>query len=166
MARPWIKPGTPGLEHRVGGLEKEENSGNVSYDAENHERMTLLREQKVNGVAKSYAPLKIFGEDHGDVLVLGWGSTYGAIRGAVERCHADGQSISQVHLRNMWPLPLDLQDIMKKFDKVVIPELNRGQLNRIIRAEYLVDTISLPKIQGKPYGGAELFGLFQDILND
>ena len=166
LARPWIKPGTPGLEHRVGGLEKEENSGNVSYDAENHERMTLLREQKVNGVAKSYAPLEIFGEDHGDVLVLGWGSTYGAIRGAVERCHAKGQSVSQVHLRNMWPLPLDLQDIMKKFDKVVIPELNRGQLNRIIRAEYLVDAISLPKIQGKPYGGAELFGLFQDILND
>ena len=165
LARPWIKPGTPGLEHRVGGLEKAENSGNVSYDADNHERMTLMREAKVNGVAKSYKPLELFGEDSGDLLVLGWGSTYGAIRGAVERCHAADMKVTQVHLRNIWPLPLDLKDILAKFDKVVIPELNRGQLNRIIRSEYLIDTISLPKIQGKPYGGAELFEHFQNILN-
>ncbi|HIA38231.1 MAG TPA: 2-oxoglutarate ferredoxin oxidoreductase subunit alpha, partial [Planctomycetes bacterium] len=94
-----------------------------------------------------------------------WGSTYGAIRSAVERCHNKGMKVSQVHLRNIWPLPSDLKDVLSKFDKVVLPELNRGQLNRLIRAEYLIDTISLPKIQGKPYGGAELFAHFQKILN-
>jgi 2-oxoglutarate ferredoxin oxidoreductase subunit alpha len=165
LARPWIKPGTPGLEHRVGGLEKSEGTGNVSYEAENHERMTMLREQKVNGIAKSYKPLEVFGEDSGDILVLGWGSTYGAIRGAVERCHRQGMKVSQVHLRNIWPLPLDLKDVLSKFDKVVIPELNRGQLNRVIRGEYLLDTISISKMQGKPFGGAELFEHFQNILN-
>jgi 2-oxoglutarate ferredoxin oxidoreductase subunit alpha len=165
LARPWIKPGTPGLEHRVGGLEKAEGTGNVSYDAENHERMVLMREAKVAGIADSYKPLEVFGEESGDLVVLGWGSTYGAIRSAVERCHNKGMKVSQVHLRNIWPLPSDLKDVLSKFDKVVLPELNRGQLNRLIRAEYLIDTISLPKIQGKPYGGAELFAHFQKILN-
>ncbi len=164
LARPWIKPGTPGLENRVGGLEKAENTGNVSYDPINHEKMVQLREEKINGIARTYAPLEVYGPEEGEVLVLGWGSTRGAIRGAVERFHREGKQVSHVHLRNIWPLPLDLGDILARFQKVVIPELNRGQLNRIIRSEYLVSTISLPKVQGKPYGSEELFVKIQNVL--
>ena len=156
LARPWAIPGTPGLEHRVGGLEKADITGNVSYDAENHEKMTLLRENKVKKVAESYKPLEVFGPESGDLLVLGWGSTYGAIRGAVARSQEAGLSVAQVNLRNLWPLPNDLGDILKRYKKVIIPELNRGQLCNLIRAEYLVDAISLPKVQGKPFMSGEL----------
>ncbi len=165
LARPWVKPGTAGLEHRIGGLEKADLTGNVSYDAENHERMVKLREQKVMGVAECYKPLEVFGESEGDLLVLGWGSTFGAIRGAVTRCQEQGKSVSQVHLRNVWPLPNDLGDILKGFKKVLIPELNRGQLCRLIRSEYLIDAQSLPKVQGKPFTSTELASHIEQLLS-
>ncbi|MBC8405204.1 MAG: 2-oxoacid:acceptor oxidoreductase subunit alpha [Planctomycetes bacterium] len=165
LARPWVIPGTVGLEHCIGGLEKADLTGDVSYDAENHERMVLLREQKVMGIADSYEPLEIFGDDEGELMVLGWGSTYGAIRGAMSRCHELGLSVSQVHLRNVWPLPNDLGGILKRFKKVLIPELNRGQLCRLIRAEYLIDAISLPKVQGKPFTTTELANHIEQLLS-
>lgn len=164
LARPWAIPGTPGLMHRVGGLEKEDLTGNVSYDPENHERMTLLRENKVLKVADSYGPTEIFGEDSGKVLVLGWGSTYGAIRGAVQRAQSKGLSVSQAHVRNVWPLPQDLGEIMARFDRVLVPELNRGQLCRLLRSEFLIDATSLPKVQGKPFGSEELLAHIEEIL--
>ncbi len=164
LARPWAIPGTPGLMHRVGGLEKEDLTGNVSYDPENHERMTLLRENKVLKVAESYGPTEVFGESSGKLLVLGWGSTYGAIRGAVQRAHSKGLSVSQVHVRNVWPLPQDLGEVMSRFDRVLVPELNRGQLCRLLRSEYLIDATSLPKVQGKPFGSEELLAHIEEIL--
>jgi len=165
LARPWAVPGTPGLMHRVGGLEKEDLSGNVSYDPDNHERMTLLREEKVQRVADSYPTTEVFGEDKGKILMLGWGSTYGAIRGAVLRAQEKGLSVSQVHLYNVWPLPKDLGEILARFDRVLIPELNRGQLCRLIRSEYLVDATSLSKVQGKPFGSEELLGHIEEVLS-
>lgn len=164
LARPWAIPGTPGLEHRVGGLEKADLTGNVSYDPENHEKMIELRERKVNGVANSYEPLEVFGPEEGDVLVLGWGSTYGAIRGAVNRCHENGHSVAQLHLRNVWPLPNDLGSVLKRYKKVLIPELNRGQLSRLVRSELLIDAISLPKVQGKPFMATELERHIETLL--
>jgi 2-oxoglutarate ferredoxin oxidoreductase subunit alpha len=164
LARPWAVPGTPGLMHRVGGLEKEDLTGNVSYDPENHERMTLLRENKVLKVAESYGPTEVFGESSGKLLVLGWGSTFGAIRGAVLRAQSKGLSVSQAHVRNVWPLPQDLGEVMSRFDRVLVPELNRGQLCRLLRSEFLIDATSLPKVQGKPFGSEELLAHIEEIL--
>jgi len=165
LARPWAIPGTPGLEHRVGGLEKADLTGDVSYDAENHEKMILLREEKVQRVADSYAPLEVFGPEEADLLVLGWGSTYGAIRGAVARCQEAGHSVAQLNLRNLWPLPKDLGTVLSRYKKVLVPELNRGQLCRLIRSEYLIDAISLPKVQGKPFMSAELVDAIENHLS-
>ena len=166
LARGWAIPGTPGLEHRIGGLEKEDVTGNVSYDPANHQRMVELREQKVQGVAKGYGRTVVHGDEDARVLVLGWGSTYGAIRTAVERLLTEGKSVAQVHLRNLWPLPLDLEGILERFDKILIPELNRGQLVRLIRAEYLVDAISMPKVQGKPFTATEIAHRVKQLLNE
>jgi len=164
LARPWALPGTPGLEHRIGGLEKQDGSGNVNYDPENHDHMIALREQKVMGVARSYPPLKVYGDESGRLLVLGWGSTKGAIRGAVDRAREEGLSVSQLHLRHIWPLPNDLGGILKRFERILIPELNRGQLNRIIRSEYLLDTVSLSKVQGRPFTFQELLERIRDLI--
>ena len=166
LARPWAIPGTPGLEHRIGGLEKEDVTGNVSYDPQNHERMVELREQKIMNVAKSYSRTVVHGEDGAQLLVLGWGSTYGAIRTAVERMREEGKPVAQVHLRNVWPLPLDLEEILARFDQVLIPELNRGQLVRLIRSEYLVDAISMPKVQGKPFAAGEICQRIRQLLSE
>ncbi len=163
LARPWAVPGTPGLEHRIGGLEKEDVSGNVNYDPANHEKMVRLREQKILGVAGSYPPTEVFGPEKGRLLVLGWGSTYGAIRGAVERAHARSLDVAQVHLRHIWPLPNDLGDILRSYEQVLIPEMNRGQLNRLIRSEYLLETLSMPKVQGRPFTGREIFERIQEL---
>ena len=163
LARPWAVPGTPGLEHRIGGLEKAENTGNVSYDPQNHETMVLLRESKVNGVAKSYPPTEVYGDAEGDVCVLGWGSTYGAIRGAVDRARKAGCKVGQVHLRHVWPLPQDLGEVLARFQTVLLPELNRGQLNRLIRSEFLIDTVSMPKVQGLPFMSSEIRDRIQEL---
>ncbi|MCG8458055.1 MAG: 2-oxoacid:acceptor oxidoreductase subunit alpha, partial [Holophagales bacterium] len=151
LARPWAIPGTPGFEHRIGGLEKAELTGNVSYDPDNHERMTHLRAAKVERIADSLSPIEIDGPPDGGLLVLGWGSTLGAITGAVNEARRAGIEVSRAHLRHLNPLPHDLGDVLARFEKVLLPELNTGQLAMILRARYLKDIVSFSKIQGKPF---------------
>ncbi len=163
-ARPWVIPGTPGMEHRIGGLEKENITGNVSYDPDNHEYMVRMRAAKVAGIADDIPPAEIFGEDSGKVLVIAWGGTQGTIIAAMEALLARGASVSHVHLRYLNPFPSNLGDIMKKFDKVLIPELNLGQLSKLLRAEYLVDAISYNKVQGKPFMVSEIISKIEELL--
>ena len=150
LARPWAVPGTPGLEHRIGGLEKSDVTGNVSYDAENHDRMVRYRAEKVARIADDIPELEVIGEPDGELLVLGWGSTYGAILTAVQRAQARGLSVSCAHLRYMNPFPSNLGDVLSRFDKVLVPELNLGQLLMLVRARYLVDAVGLNKVTGRP----------------
>ncbi|MDP6850622.1 MAG: 2-oxoacid:acceptor oxidoreductase subunit alpha [Planctomycetota bacterium] len=164
LARPWAIPGTPGLEHRIGGLEKEDITGDVCYDSENHHVMTELREKKVMGIADSYAPLKVFGPEKGKLLVLGWGSTFGAIRGAVESKRESNLDVAQLHLRNVWPLPKDLGTIMSNYEHILIPEMNRGQLARLIRSEFLRDVETLSKMKGRPFTTTEISEKIESIL--
>ncbi len=157
LARPWAIAGTKGLEHRIGGLETERKTGNVSYDPENHEHMIRLRSKKVEAVAETVPDVIPFGDDSGDILVVGWGSTYGAIRTAVETLRDEGKSVSHVQLRYINPLPKNLGDVLLKYKKVIVPELNLGQLNSILRSRYLVDSIGLNKIKGKPFTVEEIY---------
>jgi len=150
LARPWAIPGTQGLEHRIGGLEKEHLSGNVCYDPDNHQQMTDLRHQKIEQVAKDVPLLEPRGSASGELLVLGWGGTYGSIITAVDRARQAGRDVCAVHLRHLNPLPSNLGEVLKRFKKVLIPELNTGQLRMMIRAKYLVDAKGLNKVQGKP----------------
>ena len=156
LARPWAVPGTPGLEHRIGGLEKADISGNVSYDPDNHHRMQLLRQAKIAGIARDIPPLEVYGPESGDLLVLGWGSTYGAIRSAVERLQSKGRSVAHAHLRYLNPLPTNTEQVIRAYKRVLIPEVNLGQLLMIIRAKYLVDAKGYNKVRGKPFRIAEL----------
>ncbi|MGB0684236.1 MAG: 2-oxoacid:acceptor oxidoreductase subunit alpha [Magnetovibrionaceae bacterium] len=157
LARAWAKPGTPGLEHRIGGIEKGENSGHISYDPENHQRMTDLRREKVLGVAKSIPPQAVDqGEPGGRLAIVGWGSTYGPISRAVRVARAQGQDVSHIHLRHLWPMPANLKDLLNTFGKVLVPEMNDGQLVRILRSEYLIDAEPLSKVSGKPFKIAEI----------
>ena len=156
LARPWAIPGTPGLEHRLGGIEKAENTGHVSYDPENHHRMVELRQEKVNRIQNDIPPLEVFGEDHGDMLVLSWGGTYGACRSAVETLNEEGKRVSHVHLRWINPLPKDLGEIIIGFKNVLVPEINLGQLLRLIRSEYLVDAQGLNLVRGRPIGASTI----------
>lgn len=156
LARPWAIPGTPGLEHRIGGLEKEDRSGNVSYDPLNHERMTHLRADKVAAVAQDIPDLEVFGRPEGELLVVGWGSTYGAITTAVEQLQREGAAVSSIHLRHLNPFPRNLEAILKSFDKVLVPEMNLGQLALLLRGKFLVDAQPLSKVQGKPFRIAEI----------
>ncbi len=165
LARPWAVPGTPGLEHRLGGLEKEHETGNVSYDPQNHEFMVKLRAEKIARIAQEIPPTEVFGAQAGRVLVVGWGSTYGAINAAVERLHLRGESVGQVHLRYLNPLPSDLGDVLMRFDYVLVPELNSGQLARILRERYLIPAISLTKIQGLPFKSSEIEQKIVELLN-
>lgn len=157
LARPWAIPGTPGLEHRIGGIEKDYNSGNISYDAENHHKMTKVRAQKVLNIANDI-PLQAVasGEETGDLVVVGWGSTHGAIDQAVKSCIKDGLKVSHIQIRHIWPLPRNLGDLLKGFSRVLIPEMNNGQLVTLLRAEYLVDAESLTQISGQPFKVADL----------
>ena len=151
LARPWAVPGTPGLEHRIGGLEKADVSGNVSYDAENHMRMVAYRAEKVERIANDIPDVEVVGEPEGSLLVVGWGSTYGAILSAVQRAQASGMPVSCAHLRYLNPFPPNLGDVLSRFDRVLIPELNLGQLRMLIRARYLVDAVGLNKVSGRPF---------------
>ena len=157
LARPWALPGTPGMEHRIGGLEKWEETGHVSYDPENHQRMVELRQNKVDIIARDIAPAKPFGKESGDLLVIGWGGTHGAIRSAVETAQDEGMSVSHLHLRHLNPFPKNLGEILVKFQKVMIAELNLGQLSTIIRSKFLVAAVGLNKIQGKPFTQTEVY---------
>ena len=151
LARPWAIPGTPKLMHRIGGLEKADVTGNISYDADNHQRMVNLRADKVARIADELPPTVVQGDADADVCVLGWGSTWAAIDGAVQRRRRDGNKVAWVHLTHLSPLPNDLGEILRRYQRIVVPELNMGQLSRIVRAEYLVDATPLTKMQGLPF---------------
>ncbi len=156
LARPWARPGTPGLEHRIGGLEKSNITGNVSYDPENHEKMVEIRAEKVKKIVNEIPPTNIYGAQEGELLILGWGGTFGAIRTVVENKYADGKAIGHVHLRFLNPFPSDLGDVLKRYKTVLIPELNTGHLRQLIRSEFLIDAVGLNKIQGQPFHVFEL----------
>ena len=157
LARPWVKPGTPGLEHRIGGLEKDYDSGNVSYDPENHQRMTDARHRKIARIAGAIPPQAVEqGPESGALAVVGWGSTYGPISRAVERTRGEGRAVSHIHLRHLCPLPANLGPLLAGFDKVLIPEMNMGQLATVLRSRYLIPALSLPKVTGKPFKIAEI----------
>jgi 2-oxoglutarate ferredoxin oxidoreductase subunit alpha len=156
LARPWAIPGTPGLEHRIGGLEKANITGNVNYTAENHDLMTRLRFEKIERIANDIPELEVFGDEEGDLLVLGWGSTYGVNRTAVQRARAAGKSVSQAHLKHLNPFPKNTGDVLKRFKKVLVPENNMGQLTLLIRGKYLVDAEGLHRITGRPFTISEV----------
>jgi len=163
LGRPWAVPGTPGLEHRIGGLEKEDVSGNVSYDPANHQRMTDLRAEKVERVAREIPPTEVVGDPGGgELLVVGWGSTAGAITGAVAAARAEGLPVSQVHLRWLNPLPPDLGEVLGRFRRVLVPEMNTGQLAMLLRARWLIDAESLSKVQGRPFFRQEILDAIRE----
>jgi len=163
LARPWVLPGTPGLEHRIGGLEKQDIKGGVSYDPINHEAMTHLRMEKILRIAEDIPELKTVGPKKGKILVVGWGSTYGAITSAVLRSQNKGLSVSSVHLRHLNPFPKNLGTIISNFEKILIPEMNTGQLALLIRARFLVDAQSFTKVQGRPFQVREIMQKIEEI---
>ena len=156
FARPWAVPGTPGLEHRVGGLEKEAISGNISYDPNNHQLMTDTRAWKVANIANDIPPVEVHGDEDAKILVLGWGSTYGSIRAAARRARMEGMKVATAHLRYMNPMPTNLGEVLRSYDKILIPELNTGQLLKVIRAEFLIDATGLNKVAGEPFKVSEI----------
>ncbi|HEY7048184.1 MAG TPA: 2-oxoacid:acceptor oxidoreductase subunit alpha [Jatrophihabitantaceae bacterium] len=165
LARPWAVPGTPGLEHRVGGIEKADKTGNISYDPDNHDFMVRTRQAKVDGIARSI-PLLDVDDPDGDarVLALGWGSTYGPIGAAVRRVRRAGYPVAQAHLRHLNPFPSNLGSVLERYDKVVIPEMNLGQLAQLVRARFLVDAISFTQVRGMPFRAAELADMLQGVI--
>jgi 2-oxoglutarate ferredoxin oxidoreductase subunit alpha len=163
LARPWAIPGTPGLMHRVGGIEKLDGSGNIDYGPENHARMTMLRQAKVDKVADDYAELVIHGDADADICLLGWGSTWAAIDSAMQRQRRSGHKLAWIHLTNVNPLPHDLGEKLARFDKVIVPELNSGQLCRVIRAKYLIDATSVGKVAGLPFSAREIEAAIEGV---
>ncbi len=166
LARPWAPPGTPGLEHRIGGLEKADITGNVSYDPDNHHRMQVLRHEKVAGIAKDIPLLEAHGPERGDLLILGWGSTYGAIRSATERLQAEGWSVAHAHLRHLNPLPSNTEEIMRSYRRVLVPEVNLGQLSMLLRARFLIDVVGYNKVRGKPFRIVEIKQAAEELLGE
>jgi 2-oxoglutarate ferredoxin oxidoreductase subunit alpha len=156
LARPWALPGTPGLMHRLGGLEKQDVTGAVSYDGANHQHMVELRARKVAGIAADIPPQTVEGPKRGRLLILGWGGTYGPIATALRRLWERGASVAHAHLRYLNPFPPNLGEVLHSYDRVLIPELNRGQLRALVRAEYLVDAIGLNKTTGRPFTVGEI----------
>ena len=156
LARPWAIPGTPGLEHRIGGLEKEDETGNVSYDPENHDLMVRLRAAKVAGIASDIPELEVDDPDGADTLVIGWGSTYGAIGAAARRVRGSGRKVAHAHLHHLNPFPRNTGEVLRRYEKVLVPEINLGQLRMLLRAEYLVDAVGYNKVRGRPFRAAEL----------
>jgi 2-oxoglutarate/2-oxoacid ferredoxin oxidoreductase subunit alpha len=165
LARVWAKPGTPGLVHRIGGLEKDFDTGHISYDPDNHHKMTKVRAEKIQRIAQVVPEQHVeLGDPRGKLAVVGWGSTYGAIHQAVRRCRNDGLDVSHVHIRHMWPLPRNLADLLRGYERVIVPELNNGQLVRILRAEYLIPAQPLDKIAGQPFRVAEIENAIRENL--
>src|SRR5712691_1363557 len=164
LARPWVRPGTPGLEHRIGGIEKQDVTGNISYDADNHDHMVKTRAEKVRRVAQEIPPTTINGPATGDVLVVGWGGTYGAITAAVERAQTEGKAVASVHLRYLNPLPPDLGHIVREYRRVLVPEINSGQLVRVLRAEYLVDAVGFNRVRGLPLASEEILDAINQLV--
>jgi 2-oxoglutarate ferredoxin oxidoreductase subunit alpha len=166
LARPWAIPGTPGLEHRIGGIEKADGHGNISYDPTNHDFMVRTRQAKVDGIAASIPPLEV-DDPSGEarVLVLGWGSTYGPIGAACRRVRGEGLPVAHAHLRHLNPFPTNTGEIVRRYDKVVIPEMNLGQLALLIRGRFLVDAISYNRVTGLPFKAEELAGVIEDVIH-
>jgi len=166
LARPWAIPGTPGLEHRIGGIEKADGSGTISYDPANHDKMVRLRQAKVDGIAADIAPLEVDDPSGAArVLVLGWGSTYGPIAAAVRRVRAKGLQVAQAHLRHLNPFPANTGEVLRAYDRVLVPEMNLGQLRMLVRSEFLVDAIGYNQVRGMPFKAAELAGVLEDVIN-
>ena len=166
LARPWAIPGTPGLEHRIGGLEKADVTGNVSYDPDNHHRMQTLRAAKVAGIARDIPPLEVFGPDTGDLLIVGWGSTYGAIRSAVERLTADGRAVAHAHFRHLNPFPSNTEAVLRSYRRVLVPEVNMGQLSLLLRARFLIDAVGYNRVRGKPFRIVEIIEEAERLLSE
>jgi 2-oxoglutarate/2-oxoacid ferredoxin oxidoreductase subunit alpha len=165
LARPWAIPGTPGLEHRIGGIEKADITGTISYDPDNHDRMVRLRQAKIDGIAADIPPLEVDDPDgRARVLVLGWGSTFGSIGAAVRRVRKAGHDIAQAHLRHLNPFPANLEDVLRRYDKVLVPEINLGQLALLLRGRFLVDVISYNQVRGLPFQAAELAGVIEEVI--
>jgi 2-oxoglutarate ferredoxin oxidoreductase subunit alpha len=164
LARPWALPGTPGLEHRIGGIEKQNITGNVNYDPENHHLMIKLRQEKVDRAVADIPPVEVFGDQSGKVLVLGWGSTYGSITSAVEKMRNEGKSVSSAHLRHLNPFPGNLGEVLSNFETVIVPEMNLGQLCTMIRAKYLVDAVAFSKVKGRPFQIREIVKKVEEYL--
>jgi 2-oxoglutarate ferredoxin oxidoreductase subunit alpha len=164
LARPWVRPGTPGLEHRIGGLEKQDVTGNVSYDPDNHDLMVRLRAEKVRRVAQEIPPTTINGPAGGELLVVGWGGTYGTITAAVEEAQAVGKSVASIHLRHLNPLPPDLGQILRQYRRVLVPEINSGQLVRVLRAEYLVDAVGFNRVRGVPLATHDIMDAINQLV--
>ncbi|MGL6278340.1 MAG: 2-oxoacid:acceptor oxidoreductase subunit alpha, partial [Gaiella sp.] len=166
LARPWAVPGTPGLEHRIGGLEKEDVTGNVSYDPDNHDRMVRLRAQKVAGIAQDIPPLEVDDPDgEARVLVVGWGSTYGPVVAATRRLRGEGIAVAHAHLRHLNPFPVNTGEVLHRYEKVLVPEMNLGQLALLLRAAYLVDAVSYTKVSGQPFQSAELADAIRGLVH-
>jgi 2-oxoglutarate/2-oxoacid ferredoxin oxidoreductase subunit alpha len=166
LARPWAVPGTPGLEHRIGGIEKADGTGNISYDPANHDHMVRIRQAKVDGIAHDIPPLAVDDPSgSAQVLVLGWGGTYGAITAAVRRIRKAGGSIAQAHLRHLNPFPANIAEVLRSYDRVVVPEINLGQLALLLRGRYLVDVISYNRVTGLPFKAEELADVLQEVIN-
>ncbi|HEV8163627.1 MAG TPA: 2-oxoacid:acceptor oxidoreductase subunit alpha, partial [Actinomycetota bacterium] len=166
LARPWALPGTPGLEHRIGGLEKADGTGNISYDPENHDRMVHLRAAKVAGIAADIAPVEVDDQEGARLLVLGWGSTYGPIGAAIRRVRAAGGKVAQAHLRHLNPFPANLGEVLRRYDRVLIPEMNLGQLRMLVRSQFLVDAIGLNRVRGLPFRAEELAEAIIELLDE
>jgi 2-oxoglutarate ferredoxin oxidoreductase subunit alpha len=164
LARPWAVPGQPGMEHRIGGIEKSGDTGDISYDPGNHHRMTLARAERVARIVNDIPPLDIAGPAEGDLLVLGWGGTQGAIASAAERARRAGKSVASAHLRYLNPFPANLGDVLRSYRRVLIPELNTGQLSLLIRAKFLVDAVPFNKIAGQPFKIAEVESKIDEVL--
>jgi 2-oxoglutarate ferredoxin oxidoreductase subunit alpha len=165
LARPWAIPGTPGLEHRIGGIEKADITGTIDYGPDNHDRMVRLRQAKIDGIAADIEPLAVEDPDgSARVLVLGWGSTYGSIGAAVRRVRNSGHAVAQAHLRHLNPFPPNLGEVLRSYDKVLVPEINLGQLALLLRGKYLVDVISYNRVRGLPFQAAELTGVIEDVI--
>lgn len=157
LARPWVKPGTPGLLHRIGGIEKEVDTGHINYSPANHQAMTDIRKNKIDGVAAHIAEQEIcIGEDHGKLAIVGWGSTYGPIHQAVRNARARGLDVAHIHVRHIWPLPCNLGALLKRYDRVLVPEMNTGQFKTVLRDQYLVDARPINKVSGQPFRIAEI----------
>jgi 2-oxoglutarate ferredoxin oxidoreductase subunit alpha len=166
LARPWAVPGTPGLEHRIGGLEKADITGNVSYDPENHHKMQVLRHDKVAGIAADIPKLEVYGPASGDVLILGWGSTYGAIRTAVDRLLAESWSVAHAHLRYLNPFPSNIEEVLRSYKRVLVPEVNLGQLSLLLRGRFLIDIRGYNKVRGKPFRIIEIKQAAEELLGE
>ena len=166
LARNWAVPGTPGLEHRIGGLEKDSESGEINYEPENHEKMVLLRDKKIKRIVQELPPLEIIGAEKNELLLLTWGSVFGPALSAIEELQAEGHAVSMLHLRHLFPFQKELGQILRNFEQVLVPEMNLGQLSRLLRAEYLVDTISFSKLQGRPFLISEIRNRVLEILGE